>query len=95
MIRLIDITQDDIKNGIQGDCNECAIALALRREYKTDDVGVFVHDETSSPILTVGKNELKIKYENDVLDFIDCYDNISTEDDYFKTPEPFTLQINE
>ena len=95
MIRLIDITHDDIKNGIQGDCNECAIALALRREYKTDDVGVFVHDETSSPILTVEKNELKIKYENDVLDFIDCYDNMSTEDDYFKTPEPFTLQINE
>ena len=95
MIRLIDVTHDDIKNGIQGDCNECAIALALRREYKTDDVGVFVHDETSSPILTVGKNELKIKYENDVLDFIDCYDNLSTEDDYFKTPKPFTLQINE
>ena len=95
MIRLIDITHDDIKNGIQGDCNECAIALALRREYKTDDVGVFIHDETSSPILTVGKNELKIKYENDVLDFIDCYDNMSTENDYFKTPQPFTLQINE
>ena len=95
MIRLIDVTHDDIKNGIQGDCNECAIALALRREYKTDDVGVFVHDETSSPILTVGKNELKIKYENDVLDFIDCFDNMGTEDDYFKTPKPFTLQINE
>ena len=37
MKRLIDITQKDIMNGIQGDCNRCAVALALRREYKTDD----------------------------------------------------------
>ena len=38
MIRLIEVTQDDIENGVQGDCDKCAIALALRREYKTDKV---------------------------------------------------------
>lgn len=95
MIRLIDVTQNDIKNGVQGECNKCAIALALKREYKTDDVKVLVHDDTSTPILSIGSKELSIKYENDVLDFIDCYDNMSTEDDCCKTPEPFTLQINE
>ena len=44
MKRLIDITQKDIMNGVQGDCNRCAVALALRREYKTDDVEVTIAD---------------------------------------------------
>ena len=29
MIRLIEVTQDDIENGVQGDCDKCAIALVL------------------------------------------------------------------
>ena len=52
MIRLIDITQDDIKNGIT-DCHKCAIALALKREYKTDDVEVYV--DGGDPVLKVNK----------------------------------------
>ena len=40
MIRLIEITQSDILNGEPDDCDKCAIALALRREYKTDKVDV-------------------------------------------------------
>jgi len=95
MIRLIDITDDDIKNGVQGECDKCAIALALKREYKTDDVFVHVTDDTSTPCLQVNKKDLNFRYENDVLDFIDCYDNMSTEDDYFKTPKPFTLEVVE
>jgi hypothetical protein len=55
MIRLIDITDDDIKNGVQGECDKCAIALALKREYKTDDVFVHVTDDTSTPCLQVNK----------------------------------------
>jgi len=94
MIRLIDITDDDIKNGVQGECDKCAIALALRREYKTDDVGVTIEDGTT-PCLQVNKKDLNFRYENDVLYFIDCYDNMSTEDDYFKTPKPFTLEVVE
>ena len=93
MIRLIDITQDDIINGVQGDCEKCAIALALKREYKTNNVKVLVHDDTSTPILSIGSKELSIKYENDVLDFIDCYDNMDDMD--IPSPKPFTLQINE
>jgi hypothetical protein len=95
MIRLIDITQDDIKNGTQCDNNKCAIATALKREYKTNDVHVMIDDDTGSPQITVNKKDLKYNYENDILDFIDCYDYMSTEDDYYRTPQPFTLQINE
>ena len=93
MIRLIDITDDDIKNGTQCDNNKCAIARALKREYKTDDVNVIVEDDY--PNLIVNKKELRYNYENDVLDFIECYDNMSTEDDYYLTPKPFTLEVVE
>ena len=93
MIRLIDITDDDIKNGVQCDNHKCAIARALKREYKTDDVHVMVEDDY--PNLIVNKKELNFRYENDVSDFIDCYDNMSTEDDYYLTPKPFTLEVVE
>ncbi len=92
MIRLIDVTQDDIKNGVQGDCEKCAIARALKREYKTNDVEVLAQDGEDVS-LCVGKNQLNVRYENDVLDFIDCYDNMDDMD--IPSPKPFTLQINE
>ena len=94
MIRLIDITDDDIKNGVQGECDKCAIALALKREYKTDDVFVHLTDDTSTPCLQVNKKELNFRYENDVLDFIDCYDYMG-DDDYYPEPKPFTLEVVE
>jgi len=93
MIRLIDITQDDIKNGVQGECDKCAIALALKREYKTDNVFVHVSDDTSTPFLQVNKKDLNFRYENDVLDFIDCFDNQDDMD--YPSPKPFTLKVNE
>ena len=94
MIRLIDITQEDIDNGVPSDCNRCAIALALKREYKTDEVEVSVPDDYVS--LCVGKNELNIRYENDVLNFIDCYDYKGDEDDYYHPPpKPFALEVVE
>ena len=33
MIRLIEVTKEDIKNGDRGCSDSCAIARALRREY--------------------------------------------------------------
>ena len=94
MIRLIDITDDDIKNGVQCDINKCAIARALKREYKTDDVHVMVEDDY--PNLIVNKKELKYNYENDVLNFIECYDYMGDEDDYYHPPpKPFTLEVVE
>ena len=60
MIRLIDITDDDIKNGVQCDNNKCAIARALKREYKTDNISVYIPDDISTPILLVNRKELNI-----------------------------------
>ena len=91
MIRFIEITQDDIANGIPSDCNKCAIALALKREYKTDDVEVSVPEDYVS--LCVGKNELNLRYDMDskVLEFIDLFDSYSDD----KVAKPFTLEIVE
>ena len=76
MRRLIEVTQDDIKNGI-ADHFQCAIARALKREYKTNNVEVWV--EGGDPILRVNDDDLNIDsfMESDVLDFIDCFDNRS------------------
>jgi len=103
MIRLIEVTQDDIDNGKPGECNSCAIALALRREYKTDRVDVGI-DDYSLPYLMVNTNPFEVKtkwkdlninsfMESDVLDFIDCFDNQNNM--YYPIPKPFTLEVVE
>ena len=100
MIRLIEVTQDDIDNGKPGECNSCAIALALRREYKTNKVEVWV--EGGDPILRVNDDDLNIDsfMESDVLDFIDLYDSYNKFDNDYKgrehkIPKPFTLEVVE
>ena len=97
--RYINITQDDIDKGVPNDCNRCAVALALKREYKTDDVEVCIQDG-SYVSLCIGKNELNISsyMDNDVLDFIDLFDRYNKHDtDYVgrehKIPKPFTLEV--
>ena len=99
--RYINITQDDINKGVPSDCNRCAVALALKREYKTDDVEVLIQDG-SYVSLCIGKNELNISsyMDNDVLDFIDLFDRYNKHDtDYVgrehKIPKPFTLEVIE
>ena len=91
MIRFIEVTQEDINNGVPSDCNKCAIALALKREYKTDDVEVSVPEVYVS--LCVGKNELNLRYDMDskVLEFIDLFDNYRDDN----VAEPFTLEVVE
>ena len=90
MIRLIDITLSDILNGEPHDCDKCAIALALRREYKTDRVDVGIDNSTSTPYLSVDCKELNIDYkmENYIHDFIVNFDEGAS-------VEPFTLEVVE
>jgi len=92
MRRLIEVTQDDIKNGIV-EHSQCAIARALKREYKTNNVEVWV--EGGDPILRVNDDDLNIDsfMESDVLDFIDCFDNQDNMD--YASPKPFTLKVVE
>ena len=99
MRRLIEVTQDDINNGIV-EHSQCAIARALKREYKTKDVEVWV--EGGDPILRVNDDDLNIDsfMESDVLDFIDLYDSYNKFDNDYKgrehkIPKPFTLEVVE
>ena len=95
MIRLIEITQSDILNGEPHDCDKCAIALALRREYKTDRVDVGIDDSNSTPYLSVDSKELNIDYkmEKIVHDFIVDFDY--REENNLPDVEPFTLEVVE
>ena len=95
MIRLIDITQSDILNGEPHDCDKCAIALALRREYKTDRVDVGIDNSISKPYLYVNSKELNINstMEGAVLDFINDFDY--REENNLPDVEPFTLEVVE
>lgn len=98
MIRLIEVTQDDIENGVQGDCDKCAIALALRREYKTDKVNVCT-DYYSLPCLSVNNKELNMDYkmEKIVDNFMELFDEPFVDDEnlYMETVKPFTLEVVE
>ena len=95
MIRLIEITQSDILNGEPHDCDKCAIALALRREYKTDKIDVGIDNRNSTPYLSVDSKELNIDYkmEKIVHDFIVEFDY--REENNLPDVEPFTLEVVE
>ena len=95
MIRLIEITESDILNGEPHDCDKCAIALALRREYKTDKIDVGIDNSISIPYLYVNNKELNIDstMEKIVYNFIDNFDY--REENNLPEVEPFTLEVVE
>ena len=95
MIRLIQITESDILNGEPHDCDKCAIALALRREYKTDKIDVGIDNSISIPYLYVNNKELNIDsaMEKIVYNFIDNFDY--REENNLPDVEPFTLEVVE
>lgn len=90
MIRLIDITYEDIEMGDRGCENSCPIALALKREYDTENIGVTMEDNI--PILWMDNEVLEL--EDDMLKrvdkFIENFDN-----QWEEKPEPFTLEVVE
>jgi hypothetical protein len=93
MIRLIEITQDHIREGKPQDPECCPIALAMRDEYKTTDVAV---DDC-----TILINDKEIKIDPDQIgiftDWINKYDECLYEDGDIeeRAPKPFTLRIIE
>jgi hypothetical protein len=95
----VEVTQEDIDKGVPEDCEYCAVALALKRKYKTDDVKVSIPDDYV--LLTVNGKELNIRsnHENDILDFIDVFDkqyNYTTTEEYYdrQKPKPFEFEVN-
>ena len=92
----VEVTQEDIDKGIPEDCNNCAVALALKRKYKTDDVKVYVPDDYYISLRVNGK-ELNIRsnHENDILDFIDVFDKqYKDEKPEEHKPKPFEFEVN-
>ncbi len=95
----VEVTREDIDKGIPEDCNHSAVALALKRKYKTDTVFVTIPDDYV--LLTVNGEELNIRsnHENDILDFIDVFDKqynfTTTEEEYDRQkPKPFNFEVN-
>ena len=92
MIRLIEVTKEDIKNGDKGCSDSCAIARALRREYDplAEEIEIEVELEYGEPRLWVGYKQLEINIDQCafVKKFINDFDN-------FEKVEPFTLKIRE
>jgi len=93
MKRLIDITYQDIEMGDRGCENSCPIALALKREYDTENIGVTMEDNI--PILWMDNEVLKL--EDDMLKRVDKFiENFNRGgEDFPMTPEPFTLEVVE
>ena len=94
MIRLIEITNKHIEEGVGGSSIQCPVALALQNEYKTIDVEV-----DGEGNLLVNKKGLLIDHSQscDVQDFIELFDETYgvEENLYMETVKPFTLRIVE
>ena len=73
----INVTKQDIKEGIPDNCNECAISVALKRHFKTSDVHVGYDVDKQKPSIEVNGKKYNIKKSDKsvVGDFIDKFDN--------------------
>ena len=95
MIRFIEVTKEDIRNGDRGCADSCAIARALRREYdptwsEDNQLQIEVELEYGEPKLWVENKYLEVSIDQCafVKQFINDFDN-------FAKVEPFTLKIRE
>ncbi len=86
----INVTEEDIENGQPGNIQCCAIALALKRTFKTDMVEVKKDDNTNKVILQIDDDEYDhndISKSHYITTFIEKFD---IEEDV----EPFIFEIN-
>lgn len=95
----INVNVEDIKKGIPGDCDACAISQALKRQFQTEEVSTKV--DGGDVILEIKNKKFEVNHmqEGDVLDFIDMFDNYR---DYLVLngvdlvdPKPITFEIME
>ena len=92
MTKKIDVTLHNINDGKQGCKNNCPIALALKRDYKTKNVEVDV-DDTGENLISIKVNNKKIKIDKTQEYFVDTFIN---DFDYYKGyVNPFELRIDE
>ena len=95
----IKVTKADIQQGEAGNSQECAIALALQRHFKTNCAYVDGGFDRDEPILKVDDKELRVSEKDiyNVSTFIDLFDDyIYNEDviiDETCIPQPFEFEI--
>jgi hypothetical protein len=95
----IKVTRQDIQQGEAGNSQECAIALALQRHFKTNCAYVSGAIDQDEPILKVDDKQLKINEKDiyNVSTFIDLFDDyVYNEDviiDETCIPRPFEFEI--
>ena len=95
MIKKINVTLQNINYGKQGCKNNCPIALALKKEYQTQNVEVDLNqsNDESDDLVSIKINNKKIKIDETQEDFVDTF--IKDFDDWRGYVKPFTLRINE
>jgi hypothetical protein len=98
----IKVTRSDIQRGEAGNSNECAIALALQRHFKTNNTYVDGAFDQDQPIIKVDDKQLKIRDKDiyNVSTFIDLFDDyvINGDDvsiDETCIPQPFEFELRE
>jgi len=87
----INVTEEDIKNGQPENIQCCAIALALCRTFKTDDVEVKKNDLTDEIILKVDD----VQYDQHYFSKLDHITTFIEKFDIGEDVEPFTFEIND
>jgi len=87
----INVTEEDIKNGMPGDCHNCAISQALKRYFKTPQTCTEI--EGGDIVLKVNDKKYEVNYKNesDVLDFIFDFDQV----DGWSKVKPISFEITE
>ena len=86
----INVDEEDINNGIPGNCNACAISQALRRKFNTN--AVYTEIDGGDVVLTIDEKKFQVNdmQESDVIDFIFDFDNYAN--DHFNNLDPEELQ---
>ena len=87
----INVDEEDINNGIPGNCNACAISQALRRKFNTN--AVYTEIDGGDVVLTIDEKKFQVNdmQESDVIDFIFDFD----QDDGWSDVKPITFEIIE
>ena len=88
---LINVNEEDINNGMPGDCHNCAISQALKRYFKTPQTCTEI--EEGDIVLKVNNKKYQVNHmhESDVLDFIFDFD----QEDGWSDIKPITFEIME
>jgi len=93
----IQVTNEDIKKGEPGNCDNCAISQALKRYFKTNDTYTEIDDVTDDVLLTINNKKYKVNYkqEENVRYFISDFDMLGCDPYDYPEPDPIQFDIEE